>query len=110
MSEELERYCELSHIEYERVAKKELWLTNKASQVDWVDVPEANKIAMRASISLILSTQRAEIFDGIVTSFTDRHNHQITQVKNSFQKTNSCYKEKCNCVWITQRIRELGDE
>jgi len=58
--EAVEALCRLSHEAYERAAAESGWATNPASRTDWNDVPEANKIAMRASVVAVAAAVRAE--------------------------------------------------
>ena len=54
MSDEtLERLCEEMHDRYEAAAAEANWQTNPLSRKPWADVPEANKITMRAAIGPI---------------------------------------------------------
>jgi hypothetical protein len=47
----LEAACIAAHNAYEQAAHEAGWVTNTQSRKPWVDVPEANKIAMRAGIA-----------------------------------------------------------
>ena len=47
----LEEACIAAHNAYEEAAHEAGWVTNTQSRKPWVDVPEANKIAMRAGIA-----------------------------------------------------------
>ena len=65
MSDDLtERLCEEMHDRYETAAIGAGWQTNPRSRVPWADVPEANKVTMRAAVAPIadeIGRQRIEI-------------------------------------------------
>lgn len=46
----LEEACEVMHDAYERAAAGAGWETQAASRKPWADVPEANKVTMRAAV------------------------------------------------------------
>lgn len=50
----VEQACEVMHDAYERVAVGAGWETQTASRKPWADVPEANKVTMRAAVSALL--------------------------------------------------------
>lgn len=50
---DIEKLCELMHSAYEEAATKAGWQTQARSRVPWADVPEANKITMRAAVTAI---------------------------------------------------------
>lgn len=52
--ERVEAACEVMHDAYERAAIGAGWDTNPASRKPWADVPEANKVTMRAAVSALL--------------------------------------------------------
>lgn len=56
----VEKCCEVLHQEYERAAQGAGWETNPASRVPWADVPEANKVAMRAAVRGLLAFLHVE--------------------------------------------------
>lgn len=49
----IEAACEVMHCAYEEAAAGAGWETNPASQVPWSDVPEPNKMAMRAAVTAL---------------------------------------------------------
>lgn len=51
---EIESACEVMHDAYEKAATGAGWETNPASRKPWADVPEANKVTMRAAVSALL--------------------------------------------------------
>ena len=51
--EEIEIACEVMHDAYEKAAVGAGWETQKASRKAWADVPEANKVTMRAAVSAV---------------------------------------------------------
>jgi hypothetical protein len=53
-SERIERACEVMHDAYEKAAVGAGWETQQASRKPWADVPEANKVTMRAAVSALL--------------------------------------------------------
>lgn len=55
--EYLEAACEIMHDAYERAAAGAGWETNLASRKPWADVPEANKVTMRAAVQALLDWQ-----------------------------------------------------
>lgn len=52
--DEIDKACEVMHNAYELAAYEAGWDTNPRSQVAWSDVPEANKIAMRAGVTALI--------------------------------------------------------
>lgn len=54
----IEEACEVLHDAYEAAAIDAGWETNQASRVKWVDVPEANKATMRASVAVLIDWLR----------------------------------------------------
>lgn len=53
-AEFIEYCCEVMHDAYERAAVGAGWETQKASRKPWSDVPEANKVTMRAAVGALL--------------------------------------------------------
>lgn len=51
----LEAACIAAHNAYEAAAHEAGWITNTQSRKPWVEVPEANKIAMRAGIGAAIA-------------------------------------------------------
>lgn len=51
----LEAACVAAHNAYEAAAHEAGWTTNTQSRKPWAEVPEANKVAMRAGISAALA-------------------------------------------------------
>lgn len=58
---DIETCCEVMHDAYERAAVGAGWETQAASRKPWSDVPEANKVTMRAAVSALLDHLRAEV-------------------------------------------------
>ena len=54
----LEAACIAAHNAYEQAAHEAGWVTNTQSRKPWADVPEANKIAMRAGIAAAIALFR----------------------------------------------------
>ena len=54
----LEEACIAAHNAYEQAAHEAGWVTNTQSRKPWADVPEANKIAMRAGIAAAIALIR----------------------------------------------------
>lgn len=52
---ELDHLCEIMHDAYEKRAAEVGWTTQPRSRVAWVDVPLANKQAMRAGVMALLT-------------------------------------------------------
>lgn len=50
----LERACQVMHDAYEEAAGPAGWATQESSRVPWADVPEANKVTMRAAMCALL--------------------------------------------------------
>lgn len=50
----IEGFCEVMHDAYEKAAAKAGWETNSESRVPWADVPDANKVTMRASVRALI--------------------------------------------------------
>lgn len=55
---QLEQWCEVMHDAYERAAIGAGWDTNPASRKPWAEVPEPNKITMRAAVAALLAALR----------------------------------------------------
>lgn len=51
--EQIEHLCRLMHNVYERAAVGAGWETQQASRKPWAEVPEANKVAMRAAVTAL---------------------------------------------------------
>lgn len=54
MTYDVEDACRIMHDAYEDAAKGAGWETQAASRVPWDDVPEANKVTMRAAVTALL--------------------------------------------------------
>lgn len=54
MDRRLEELCEVMHDAYEKAAVGAGWQTQPASRKPWADVPEANKVTMRAAVSALV--------------------------------------------------------
>lgn len=52
---DIERACEVMHDAYESAAVAAGWATQTASRKPWADVPEANKMAMRAAVGALFA-------------------------------------------------------
>jgi len=50
----VEECCEVMHDAYEKAAAGAGWETNPASRKPWADVPEPNKVTMRAAVETLL--------------------------------------------------------
>lgn len=50
----VESLCHVMHDAYEAAATQAGWETQARSRVPWEDVPEANKVTMRASVAALL--------------------------------------------------------
>lgn len=50
----VEEACEIMHDAYEKAAVGAGWETQAASRKPWSDVPEANKVTMRAAVTALL--------------------------------------------------------
>lgn len=50
----VEESCEVMHDAYEKAALGAGWETNPASRKPWAEVPEANKVTMRAAVTALL--------------------------------------------------------
>jgi hypothetical protein len=57
--EEVELACEIMHDAYEAAALEAGWQTQTASRKPWDEVPEANKVTMRAAIRALLVARLA---------------------------------------------------
>ena len=57
----IDEFCEVMHDAYERAAVGAGWETNPASRKPWADVPESNKITMRAAVMSLLRSIADEI-------------------------------------------------
>lgn len=55
MSSRVDHLCKVMHDAYEQAAVDAGWATQQASRKPWVDVPEANKVTMRASVQALLN-------------------------------------------------------
>ena len=53
-ADEIEWLCEVMHDAYEIAAAGAGWETQAASRRPWDDVPEPNKVAMRAAVAAML--------------------------------------------------------
>lgn len=51
----IEQACEVMHDAYEAAAVGAGWETQERSRKPWADVPEANKVTMRAAVSALLA-------------------------------------------------------
>lgn len=56
----IEYLCEVMHDAYEQAAVGAGWETQKASRKPWADVPEANKVTMRAAVTALVNELEAE--------------------------------------------------
>lgn len=66
LSEEtIDYYCMIMHDAYEQAAIEQGWETNPRSQVDWADVPEANKATMRVAVRALLAAVRRDYRLGV---------------------------------------------
>lgn len=54
MNDEIEQCCEVMHDAYEKAAVGAGWETQQASRKAWADVPEANKVTMRAAVTALM--------------------------------------------------------
>ena len=52
----IERACEVMHDAYEAAAVTAGWETQERSRKPWSDVPEANKVTMRAAVAALLAS------------------------------------------------------
>jgi hypothetical protein len=50
----VEECCEVMHDAYEEAARSAGWETQERSRKPWADVPEANKVTMRAAVAALL--------------------------------------------------------
>jgi len=55
----VEHACELMHDAYEAAAVTTGWETQERSRKPWSEVPEANKVTMRAAVSAVLALMAA---------------------------------------------------
>ena len=62
MSDDVERLCEVMHDAYETAAVASGWATQERSRVPWTDVPEANKITMRAAVQALLDAYESAAY------------------------------------------------
>ncbi len=53
-SDEIEAACMVMHDAYEAAAVSAGWQTQARSRAPWADVPEANKVTMRAAVRALL--------------------------------------------------------
>lgn len=53
LEHKIESACEVMHDAYEKAAVGAGWETQKASRKPWAEVPEANKVTMRASVAAL---------------------------------------------------------
>lgn len=56
--ERIEQACEVMHDAYEAAAVGAGWETQQQSRKPWADVPEANKVTMRAAVAALLDWNR----------------------------------------------------
>ena len=56
----VEECCEIMHDAYEKAAKSAGWETQQASRKPWINVPEANKVTMRAAVSALLDALKED--------------------------------------------------
>lgn len=56
--DEVERLCEVMHDAYETAAAGAGWETQESSRKPWADVPEPNRITMRAAVRALLEETR----------------------------------------------------
>lgn len=68
---DIEYLCRISHDAYEAAAAGSGWETNPASRVAWGDVPEANKVAMRAAVAAVA----AEVGEQIAKDIEEFREH-----------------------------------
>jgi hypothetical protein len=61
MADHIEHLCEVMHNAYEDAAVDAGWETQQASRKPWSDVPEANKITMRAAVIALLDELHVEL-------------------------------------------------
>lgn len=59
-ADELDRLCEVMHDAYEKAAAGAGWETQERSRKPWADVPEANKVTMRAAVLALLQDLNAQ--------------------------------------------------
>ena len=60
MARTIDELCEIAHQTYEAAAAAHGWETQKRSRVAWADLPEENKAAMRAMMTVIRDEIRHE--------------------------------------------------
>ena len=65
---EVERLCEAMHVAYERAAAGAGWETQQASRKPWADVPEPNRVTMRAAVRALLAAQSSQANLGLATT------------------------------------------
>ena len=58
---DIERACEVMHDAYEKAAKGAGWETQERSRVAWAEVPEANKVTMRAAVRALIEWLGSEV-------------------------------------------------
>jgi len=57
---DIEKACEIMHDAYEKAAVGAGWETQKSSRKPWADVPEPNKVTMRAAVGALLEAVEKE--------------------------------------------------
>jgi hypothetical protein len=72
---DIEDLCRISYDAYEHAAAGSGWETNPASRVAWGNVPEANKVAMRAAVAAVATAIGCSIARG------DNTGHEQEPVK-----------------------------
>lgn len=65
---EVERLCEVMHDAYEQAAAGAGWETQQASRKPWADVPEPNRVTMRAAVRALLAAQSDQANLGLATT------------------------------------------
>ena len=60
MARTIDELCELAHEVYETAASAHGWETQERSRVAWADLPEENKAAMRAMMTVLRDEIRHE--------------------------------------------------
>ena len=63
---DIEKACEIMHDAYEKAAVGAGWETQKSSRKPWADVPEPNKVTMRAAVGALLESIEKERRLGIL--------------------------------------------
>jgi len=57
---DIEQACEIMHDAYEKAAVGAGWETQASSRKPWADVPEANKVTMRAAVGALMKALDSE--------------------------------------------------